>query len=154
VATWGEFEQANPALAAIGADRFRRHLLGWLATTTPDGFPRVHPVTPLIATTGNLYVFMEPTSPKAHDLQRDGRYALAAHVPDIAGTEHHGEFLVTGQATPVSSAATRRNATQALADVQFPPPPDRHLLFELEVSRAVGTESGDQPQWLRWRSNE
>ncbi|HEY6316782.1 MAG TPA: hypothetical protein VI462_02715 [Acidimicrobiia bacterium] len=147
MATWGEFEQANPALAAIGADRFRRHLLGWLATTT-----RWVPASPSRHPTYRYH--RQPLRLHGTNLERDGRYALAAHVPDIAGTEHHGEFLVAGQATPAKSAAERRTATQALADVQFPPPPARHLLFELEVSRAVGTESGDQPQWLRWRSNE
>jgi hypothetical protein len=85
---------------------------------------------------------------------RDGRYGLAAHVPDIAGTACHGEFLVAGHAIQVNSPAARRTTTEALADVQFPPPPDSQMLFELELSRAVGIESGDQSKWLRWRSNE
>ncbi|MGH2405330.1 MAG: pyridoxamine 5'-phosphate oxidase family protein, partial [bacterium] len=49
--------------------------MAYLATLRGDGAPRVHPVTPIVGE-GRLFLFMEPTSPKGHDLRRDGRYAL------------------------------------------------------------------------------
>jgi hypothetical protein len=143
----------NPELAEIGAERFRKHLMAWLGTLRPDGGVRVHPATPLVASNGRLYVFVEPTSPKGRDLRQRHTYALHCHVPDIVGT-WHGEFLVTGQATAVSDPEGRRAAVQALNDLQFPDPPSRYLAFELGVDDAVGTAGGEQPVWLRWPDRE
>lgn len=50
--------------------------LGFLATTRPDGGPRVHPICPVLA--GNLYAFIVP-GPKLADLRRDPRYRYALH---------------------------------------------------------------------------
>jgi hypothetical protein len=61
VTTWAEFAQQAPALAAFGAARFGSGV-AYLATLWPDGSPRVHPVTPIVAE--QLFLFMEPTSPK------------------------------------------------------------------------------------------
>ncbi len=58
----------------FGAERLNGKV-AYLATVRKDGSPRVHPMTPIIGQ-GHLFVFMEPTSPKGHDLQRDGRYAI------------------------------------------------------------------------------
>ncbi|MCA1555037.1 MAG: pyridoxamine 5'-phosphate oxidase family protein, partial [Chloroflexi bacterium] len=71
---WANFAAAAPELAAFGAQRLHGSV-AYLATIRPDGAPRVHPVTPIIGE-GHLFVFMEPTSPKGKDLQRDNRYAL------------------------------------------------------------------------------
>ena len=150
MAIWRDFAHNSPELAAIGAEQFPRHLMAWLATNRPGGFPRVHPVTALIADNGKLYVFMEPTSPKGHDLKRDGRYALHSHVPDILG-DWYGALLVTGLAKLVENPEDRAAATRAVTDAQFPPPPDRYILFELGVSEAVGTPGGDEPRWSRWK---
>src|SRR5215213_9785514 len=92
VATWGAFVAAAPTLAAFGLEASQRRV-AFLATVRPDGSPRVHPVTPIVAD-GRLFLFMEPTSPKGHDLRRDGRYALHALVLDEAGGG--GEFSVRG----------------------------------------------------------
>jgi hypothetical protein len=48
--------------------------LGFLATTRPDGRPRVHPICPVRHEAG-LFAFIIP-SPKQRDVLRDGRYAL------------------------------------------------------------------------------
>ncbi len=70
MSTWQEFAAAAPELAAFGERRFREAEVAYLATVRPDGSPRVHPVTPVLCE-GNLYLFMEPTSPKSQDLRRD-----------------------------------------------------------------------------------
>ena len=74
--SWGDLQARNPELAAFGAERFSSGV-AYLATVRKDNSPRVHPVTPIIGE-GRLFVFMEPTSPKGHDLRRDGRYAQRA----------------------------------------------------------------------------
>jgi hypothetical protein len=50
-------------------------------------------VTPIIGE--QLFLFMEPTSPKGQDLQRDPRDTLPCAVEDSSGGE--GEFYVRGQ---------------------------------------------------------
>ncbi|MEJ2561020.1 MAG: pyridoxamine 5'-phosphate oxidase family protein [Anaerolineae bacterium] len=71
---WEILEESNPELAAFGAERLNGKV-SYLATIRKDGSPRVHPMTPIIGQ-GHLFVFMEPTSPKGHDLRRDERYAI------------------------------------------------------------------------------
>src|SRR5438876_562251 len=93
--SWGDFEQAAPALAAFGMERLMGKV-SYLATTQKDGAPRVHPVTPEIGQ-GRFFVFMESTSPKGKDLLRDGRYAIHCGVSDDSGAS--GEFWCMGRAT-------------------------------------------------------
>src|SRR6476646_3283987 len=93
MATWGAFEQAAPELAEFGAELL---LAGpaYLATVRADGTPRVHPVTPIIGD-GHLFLFIEPTSPKARDLDDQGSVAMHNGVPDANGTG--GEFWIKGR---------------------------------------------------------
>src|SRR5512143_1759681 len=89
--SWKEFTQQAPELAAFGEARFRSGV-AYLGTLRADGSPRVHPVTPIIGE--QLFLFMEPTSPKGKDLQRDARYMLHCAVEDSNGG--NGEFYVRG----------------------------------------------------------
>ena len=82
--TWGAFAAAEPELAAFVAERLRA-APSYLATVRASGAPRVHPVTPIF-TADELYLFMEPTSPKGADLRERGWFALHNGVPDNAGT--------------------------------------------------------------------
>ena len=81
-----------------------------------------------------------PTSPKRHDLRRDGRYALHSTVSDPGNTS--GEFVVQGHAREVDDPEVR-----ALA----PPEGTYTLLFELYVTSVLSTvyENG-QPIRRRW----
>ena len=143
MATWGEFAAAAPAVAAVGIEAFQRRV-AFLATVRPDGSPRVHPVTPILGA-GRLFLFMEPTSPKGHDLRRDGRYALHALVLDEAGGG--GEFSVRGHAGPRDDAGSRALATGSAGYSVL----DRHVLFELGVDGALSTVCRDgQPVRQRW----
>jgi hypothetical protein len=147
MATWSEFAEAAPALAAFGASRFEGTHVAYLATTRQDGSPRVHPATPIIGQ-GRLFLFMEPTSPKGHDLRRDGRYALHSLVTDQHGGG--GEFVVRGKALPVDDPAVR-----ALAAGAAPYDPNNlYVLFELSVEEAASTiYEGGQPVRQRWRES-
>ncbi|MEP7200566.1 MAG: pyridoxamine 5'-phosphate oxidase family protein [Chloroflexota bacterium] len=144
--TWADFAAAAPELAAFGAQRFANGV-AYLATVTADGAPRVHPVTPIVGA-GRLFLFMEPTSPKGHDLRRGSRYALHCAVSDSSGAS--GEFYVTGRATFVEDATTR---ALAVAASQYAPK-DRYILFELSVERAAATvyENGEAVR-RRWKAN-
>jgi len=143
MATWADFADEEPDLAMFGVERFQQGV-AFLATVRADGAPRVHPVTPIVGE-GRLFLFMEPTSPKGHDLRRDGRYMLHSLVTDQEGSG--GEFLVHGRAAPVDDAAGRATAARA-ASYQ---PDDRYILCDLGVDGAASTvyDQG-QPVRRRW----
>src|SRR5512143_289782 len=123
--TWKILEDQQPELAAFGAERLNGQV-AYLATVRKDGSPRVHPMTTIIGE-GHLFVFMEPTSPKGHDLERDGHYAMHCGISDTSGES--GEFVLTGRAHRVDDPNLR-----ALA-VGFSPykPAERYVLFEFEI---------------------
>ncbi|HJZ61974.1 MAG TPA: pyridoxamine 5'-phosphate oxidase family protein [Miltoncostaeaceae bacterium] len=139
---WSEFEAGSPDLAAFAAARLQA-AVAFLATTGPDGWPRVHPVSPLIRR-GRLLVFMEPTSPKGRDLRLDPRYALHAGVEDARGGG--GEVAVRGRARPLEDPAIRTTAAG-------PSTQDRWVLFELLVDRVLATRYGDDGKPVRRRWN-
>ena len=143
--SWKALQEADPELAAFGAERFGGGV-AYLATVRKDGGPRVHPVTPIVGQ-GRLFLFMEPTSPKGHDLRRDGRYALHSAVSDASGSS--GEFLISGRAVFVEDPDTRSLAVE-LAPYD---PADRYVLFELGVDRVLATvyDEADEPQRRRWQ---
>ncbi len=148
MATWGEFSEASPELAAFGTERFESTHVAYLATERKDGWPRVHPVSPIIGQS-HLFLFMEPTSPKGHDLRRDGRYALHSSVSDSSGAS--GEFSVSGKAVLADDPAIRAIATEAASYT----PEDRYILFELTVQSASSTvyENG-RPVRRQWREED
>lgn len=144
MSSWAEFAQQAPHLAAFGAERFASGV-AYLATVTANGTPRLHPVTPILA--DELYLFMEPTSPKGKDLQRGSGYSLHCSVADSSGG--NGEFYVRGHGRLSTSPAARVKAIQAAAYT----PADRYILFALSVETAfmnVYVDGAATPQ--RWRA--
>ena len=145
--SWSKLETADPELAAFGAERFVSSGVAYLATVREDGAPRVYPVTPIIGE-GRLFLFMEPTSPKGHDLRRDGRYALHCSVEDSGGGR--GEFFIDGRARLVDDPAQRQSAAKAASFA----PADRYVLFELNLEHASSTiYDGGSPVRKRWRAD-
>ncbi len=134
--SWAEFEAQSAALAVEGRKRLHGRV-SYLATTTASGSPRVHPVTPVLSPAA-LYLFMEPTSPKGHDLDRRCRFALHCGVEDTTGGE--GEFFISGEARRVDDAAERDAAVKAASYR----PADRYILFELRLERAASRRYGEQ----------
>jgi hypothetical protein len=129
VASWSEFSRTAPALA--GAIRGTLHQYGpglaYLATVGPGGAPRLHPVSPAVTDDG-LFVCVLDT-PKRHDLQRDGRFALHAFPPE----DCDDEACVRGQARLVTDPLLIRRvaaAMNATAEVDW-------WLFELDVQTAI-----------------
>jgi hypothetical protein len=150
MAQWHSFARAAPALAAFGQSCLQRPpTVSYLGTIAADGLPRVHPVTPIVGD-GRLFLFMEPTSPKARDLRERRVFALHNGVPDGDGTG--GEFFVRGLAEPVEDPAMR-SAAAAAASFEAA---DRYVLFELEVAeaRCIGYGDVTLPDPRRWRDPE
>jgi Pyridoxamine 5'-phosphate oxidase len=141
--SWQDFTLAAPELAAFGETRLKNGP-AYLATVRPDGSPRVHPVTPIFAE-GHLLLFMEPTSPKGHDLQRGSAYALHCSVSDNSGGE--GEFGLMGYAVLTEDPILRQSAARYGYQ-----PKDFYILFELTVERAFSTvyPAGGQAVRKHW----
>lgn len=146
MASWAEFTQAAPELAAFGKTRFQSEV-AYLGTVRADGGPRVHPVTPIMGE--QLFLFMEPTSPKGKDLGRDARYTLHCSVEDSGGGG--GEFYVRGQATLSDDPLIRQEAVRAASYT----PQDHYILFVLTVEFAFMNRYVDgDANPRRWRSSE
>ena len=120
-----------------------------MATLRLNGTPRVHPVAPIVGG-GRLFVFMEPTSPKARDLRERDWYALHNGVPDTYGSG--GEFYVIGQANLLDDVSLRNVASEAATYRRE----DRYLLFELGINDARCNGYGDValPDPQRWTASE
>jgi Pyridoxamine 5'-phosphate oxidase len=131
--TWKEFAAAAPDMARAGRSLLNQFSVGlaFLATVRKDGAPRLHPVCPVLSG-DRLFVLITPTSPKRHDLLRDGRYALQTFPQPKAGSD---EFYVTGKALPVDDPATRaavlRDAKHMASEAE--------TVFELSIDRVMYT---------------
>jgi hypothetical protein len=146
MASWQEFAAAEPELADFAYDRLSERI-GYFATVTDQGGPRVHPVSPFFGG-GPHYVYMEPTSPKVRDLARDARFALAGTVEDNEGGQ--GEVSLTGRARLVPDEAERQAAFAAARDSNQSPE-QRYVVFELDLERVMTTVyPGGKPQRRRW----
>jgi hypothetical protein len=142
--SWAEFAKQAAELAAFGETRFRSGV-AYLGTVRPDGGPRVHPVTPIIGE--QLFLFMEPTSPKGHDLERDPRYSLHCAVEDSSGGG--GEFYVRGLATRTTNLLVREQAVKASS---YTPQP-QYILFVLSVEFAFMNQYvNGNPTPRRWQA--
>src|SRR5215831_18709607 len=102
MATWADFAEADPDLAAFAWERMQRRIV-YQATLRLDGGPRVHPVSPWLAA-GLLCVSFRDTSPKNREVERDPRYALHTSQPwdDHAGA--YGELMLRGRLEPLSAS--------------------------------------------------
>jgi hypothetical protein len=131
--TWQEFAAAEPDLATVGRSLLFQFNVGlaFLATVRKDGTPRLHPVCPVLSN-DRLFVLVTPTSPKRHDLRRDGRYALQTFPQPKAGSD---EFYVAGKAQlvddPAAHASILRDAKH-MAD-------GSETEFELWIDRVMHT---------------
>lgn len=145
--SWKILESEVPEIAEFAKARLYGKV-AYLATIRKDGSPRVHPFTPIIGE-GHFFIFMEPTSPKGHDLRRDPRYAIHCTVTDSSGES--GEVIITGKAKFIDDPELR-----ALA-VKICPykPAERYILFEFHIESAMTTEyPGGEPVRKHWKVDE
>ena len=152
--TWKAFAAAEPEMAALGRAQLFQHPVGlaFLATVRKDGGPRLHPVCPVLSD-DRLYVLITPTSPKQHDLRRDGRYALQSFPQPKPGSD---EFFISGTAAVVDDATARAAVlgdAKHMADAS-------EIVFELRVDRVMHTRWENvltpqmRPVHRKWRAPE
>jgi hypothetical protein len=140
MASWAEFEQASPEMAARARELLYRSGdgAGLLVTVRGDEPPRVHPVNAGVVD-GHLYTFVQDRSAKRRDLDEDGRYALHNHVDPEAPSE----FMVRGHARRVDDEATR----SAVASDWFFRVSESYPLYELSVEHALLGERATANDW-------
>src|SRR2546428_13437516 len=131
--TWKEFAAAAPALAEAGRSLLNQFSVGlaFRATVRKDGAPRLHPVCPVLSS-DRLFVLITPTSPKRHDLLRDGRYALQTFPQPKPGSD---EFYLAGKALVVDDASAR---AAVLRDAKHMAEASE-IAFELWIDRVMHT---------------
>ena len=142
--TWQEFEKAAPEMARFGAQRMSERVM-YIGTVRKDGYPRVHPITPFVSS-GHLFAFMEPTSPKGYDLRRDGRFVIHSLVKDMHGSD--GEFSITGRATFLNDPQMRALAVKGCPYT----PAERYVCFEFLIEECFTqhyANGNSNPQ--RWK---
>jgi hypothetical protein len=119
----------------------------YIATVRKNGYPRVHPFTPFVSS-GHLFAFMEPASPKAHDLQRDGKYSIHSLVKDWNGSD--GEFAITGKASLVDGPELRALAVSGCPYT----PSNRYVCFEFFVEEGLTNHYLEgKPQLKHWKES-
>jgi hypothetical protein len=155
VKSWNQFAALRPALAEPGRALLYRVGVGlaYLATTRPDGAPRVHPICPVLTERG-AFAFIVP-SPKQRDLRRDGRYALHSFpCPD-----NEDAFSCSGRVAVVGDEARRAELGAVFvgerAQLAVPLPAADDLLVEFHLDSCLLTRTkghGDPaPQHQVWR---
>jgi hypothetical protein len=117
MASWAEFEAAEPEFAARvrGLMAKRKHLT--MATLRRDGSPRVSG-TEVEFADGQLRIGSMTNAVKAQDLRRDPRVAIHGPTEDPPTTKPaawKGEAKVSGTATEVESGS---DAHRFLIDIQ------------------------------------
>ena len=100
--SWSDFEAAAPELAASVRARLDAHTHKTLATVRRDGSPRISGTeTALIE--GELWIGSMWQARKAHDLQRDPRFALHSGSDDP--DEWKGDAKLAGVAEEIHEEA-------------------------------------------------
>jgi len=117
VASWAEFEAAEPEFASRVRELMstRKHLT--MATLRRDGSPRISG-TEVEFAEGQLRIGSMSRAVKALDLRRDGRVAIhgpTTDPPSDNAARWKGEAKVTGMATEVESGS---NAHRFVIDIQ------------------------------------
>lgn len=148
MATWKQFEQEAPALAAAVRARFEATKHHVLATLRKDGSPRVSGTEVRFAG-DDLTLGSMPGAVKARDLLRDPRFALHANPGD--GTMEAGDAKVAGLAVETTAEAAAEPGDPA-GEPGSPPP---HY-FRLDLAEAVVTsvEGGEYLLIRTWRPGE
>jgi hypothetical protein len=154
MASWREFEAAEPEMAAAGRKLLHQFGvgLGYLATIRPDGGPRLHPFCPILHD-GAIYGLIGP-SPKQRDLIRNELYA----VHSFPSPERDDEFYFTGRAHPRSAADLAARVRETLIATGATSSGDE-ALFEFDLERALLAQYGARgeagnwpPRYTKWRA--
>jgi hypothetical protein len=146
VATWAEFANAEPRLAAFAREQMEGRIV-YQATLRLDGGPRVHPVSPWIGA-GLLCVSFRDTSRKMREVAGDARTRCTPQPwEDHAGD--HGEFMVRGwleQIPPSHPALTTRPGQLPYGLVHYACSIEEAVATEYSGDEMPSTDGGSRPQ--------
>jgi hypothetical protein len=155
VLSWRAFTEAEPEMAAAGRALLYQVGVGlaYLATTRPDGHPRLHPFCPILRDDA-MYGFIIP-SPKQRDLQRNGWYSLHSFPCE----DNEDAFSMSGIASAVAATTIRSAVSDQFVgerrQFNVPPPADDDVLFEFALDSCLLTRTtghGDPaPDHHIWR---
>ncbi len=119
---WADAAQRLKLMSAAGHDG-----IGFLATVSKKGRPRMAPVCPF-STMGNLHLSVAGQTVKSFDLKNDGRYVLHAFLGNS-----DEEFQISGRVRIVDDA---REKTQVQRAITFQYNSD-DMICELTLNRAL-----------------
>jgi hypothetical protein len=129
--TWSEFEQEAPELASQVRLRLDAHTHKTLATLRRDGSPRISGTETEIKD-GELWIGSMWQARKAHDLQRDPRFALHSGSEDPPGWT--GDAKLAGLAEEI----TDPERVAQINGEKAPPEPSHLFRLDLHEVSTVG----------------
>jgi hypothetical protein len=137
MASWAELESEAPEFARAVRDRLQAGKHKTIATLRRDGSPRISG-TEADFVGDDLWIGSMTGAVKAHDLQRDPRYALHSASADPPGWE--GDAKLAGTAEEITDPERfqdfRRLQAREAGEEEPRDPGDYHL-FRLEITEAV-----------------
>jgi Pyridoxamine 5'-phosphate oxidase len=131
--SWSEFEAAAPQLAERVRARLDARTHKTLATIRADGSPRISGIEAEILD-GELWIGSMWQARKAHDLQRDPRFALHGGSDDPPGWT--GDTKLAGVAEEITDQKRRREIQEGKA----PPGPSHLFRLDLREVSTVGLD--------------
>jgi hypothetical protein len=131
--SWSEFETAAPELAARVRERLDAHTHKTIATIRSDGSPRISG-TETAFRDGELWIGSMWQARKAHDLQRDARFAL--HSGSDEPSDWKGDAKLAG----VVEEITDRERVEEINGDSAPPGPSHLFRLDLREVSTVGLD--------------
>jgi len=130
MATWQEFEDAEPDLSAAVKGRFAAHKHKTMASVRADGAPRISG-TEVEICGGRVWLGAMPDSRRIADLRRDPR--LAIHSGSDEPEVWTGDAKVSGTGTLVTDEATKDWYRGELSEA----PPGDFDLVEVDLAEVT-----------------
>jgi hypothetical protein len=124
MARWSEVEREVPELVAIAREFLDAGVHKTLATLRRDGSPRISG-TEIVLRDGDLWFGSMWQALKAHDLQRDPRFAL--HSPSVDPPAWRGDAKLSGRVEEVTDP-------EMVARLNEGAPPGPSHLFRADVT--------------------
>jgi hypothetical protein len=131
--SWSEFEAAAPELAAAVRERLEAHRHKTIATIRRDGSPRISGTEAEIRD-GELWIGSMWQARKAHDLQRDPRFALHS------GSDEPDDWKGDAKLAGVVEEITDRERVEEINGDNAPPGPSHLFRLDLREVSKVGLD--------------
>jgi hypothetical protein len=131
--TWSAFEAAAPELAQQVRARFDAHTHKTLATVRSDGSPRISGTETQIID-GELWIGSMWQARKAHDLQRDPRFALHS------GSDDPPDWIGDAKVAGIAEEITDPERVGEINGDKAPPGPSHLFRLDLHEVSTVGLD--------------